>query len=331
MHRFVVSTLAAALAAAFAAPVAAQAIKVRVAHGTQAGHPFDTHVLMWKEAVEKKVPGKVEIQNFNNRQLGDDRQVLEGTLAGTIDASIASSAIYPLVAKRAAFDALQMPFLIANYKHLEEVLVGPPSMDLLADVEAAGLKGISIGDGGLRHFLSIKGAVKALPDFKGLKTRIVPIPLHKATWEAVGTNPVGLQYGEIFTSLQTKVIDAVEINVSSVFSENMWEAAKHFTMTGHYFWPGVISFNKARFDKLPADVQKAMLDAGREVIRAQVQATAKNEDDKANELKKRGVNIYAFSDLAQMRERMIPVTEQWAAKDPKIKAFIDYARKVEPK
>lgn len=203
------------------------------------------------------------------------------------------------------------------------------SQDLLAELDSAGLKGLSLGDGGLRHFLAIKGAVRTLPDFKGLKTRIVPVALHKAMWEAVGTNPVGLAYGEIFTSLQTKTIDAVEINVSSVFSENMWEAAKHLTLTGHYFWPGVLAFNKARFDKLPADVQKAMLDAGREIIRPQVQNTALNEDDKTKELLKRGVQIHQFTDLAAMRERMKPIVDQWTTKDPKIASFVSFAQSVE--
>ena len=68
------------------------------------------------------------------------------------------------------------------------------------------------------------------------KTRIVPVPLHKAIWNAVGVSPVGLAYGEVYGALQTKVIDAVEINVSSMLGENLWEVGKHFTLTGHYPW-----------------------------------------------------------------------------------------------
>jgi TRAP-type transport system periplasmic protein len=308
---------------------AAQATRIRLAHATQTDHPFDRFAVLWKQAVEKRVPGKVEVQIFGNRQLGDDRQVLEATIAGTIDASIASSVLYPFVTKKPSFDALQIPFLFSSYKHLEEVLAAKVTQELLADLDSAGLKGVAIGDGGLRHFLSVKGAVRNLADFKGLKTRIVPVPLHKAMWEAVGTNPVGLAYGEIYTSLQTKTIDAVEINISSVFSENMWEAAKHMTLTGHYFWPGVLAINKARFDKLPADVQQAMIAAGNEIVRPQVQLTARNEDDKGKELQKRGVQIYQFSDLAAMRDRMKPVVEQWTAKDPKIASFVSYAQSIE--
>lgn len=332
MHRF--TRVAVALAAigtlaSIAPSASAQATRIRIAHGTQADHPFDRIATMWKAAVEKRLPGKIEVQVFGNRQLGDDRQVLEGSIAGTIDASVASSVLFPFVTKKGSFDALQIPFLFSSYKHLEEVLAAKVTQDLLADLDSAGLKGIMIGDGGLRHFLSIKGAVKTLPDFKGLKTRIVPVPLHKAMWEAVGTNPVGLAYGEIFTSLQTKTIDAVEINVSSVFSENMWEAAKHLTLTGHYYWPGVLAINKARFEKLPADVQKAMIDAGNEIVRPQVQFTARNEDDKAKELQKLGVNIYQFTELAAMRDRMKPVVDQWTAKDAKIAAFVSYAQSIE--
>ena len=92
----------------------AQATRIRIAHGTQADHPFDRFAIMWKQAVEKRVPGKVDIQIFGNRQWGDDRQVLEATVAGTIDASIASSVLFPFVVKKGSFDALQIPFLISS-------------------------------------------------------------------------------------------------------------------------------------------------------------------------------------------------------------------------
>jgi tripartite ATP-independent transporter DctP family solute receptor len=303
--------------------------KIRLAHATAESHPFHKHALMFKEAVEKKTGGRVQVEIFGNRQLGDDRQILEATVAGTIDASLASSVLYSLVVKKAGFDALQLPFLLSSYDNEAKLLTSPQAQALLDDLSSAGLKGLSIGEGGMRHFLNEKGPVVKAADFKGLKTRIVPVPLHKAIWEAIGVSPVGIAYGEVYTSLQTHVIDAVEINASSVNGENLWEPAKHYTLTGHYFWPGVISYNKARFDKLPADVQKALIEAGREVIVPQVMFAKKDEADATEQLRKKGVHVYKFADLAQIRKQTQPIVDQWAAKDKSIASLVSVARNLE--
>lgn len=307
----------------------AQTIKIRLANAANPPHPHQKAGEMWKALVEKKTGGKVEVQYFHSRQLGDDRQNLESAVAGTIDAAMSSSILFPLVVKKQSFDALQLPFLISSYDNLAKVFLSPQAQALLDDLDSAGLKGLSYAEGGLRHFLSAKGQVAKLSDLKGLKTRIVPVPLHKAIWDATGAAPVGIAYGEVYTSLQTKVIDAVEINVSSVVSENLWEPAKHFTMTGHYFWPAVMIYNKAKFDKLPPDVQKAMIEAGREIIEPQVMLAKNDDAAQVEQLKKRGVRFYEFGDLAQMRAQMKPIVEQWAAKDKNIAAFIQAVNKIE--
>jgi tripartite ATP-independent transporter DctP family solute receptor len=324
MHRLFIAVLLCAFSG-----LSFSQTKIRLAHATAESHPFHKHALMFKEAVEKKTGGKVQVEVFGNRQLGDDRQILEATVAGTIDASLASSVLYSLVVKKAGFDALQLPFLLSSYDNLAKLLTSSEAQALLDDLSGAGLKGLSIGEGGMRHFLSEKGPVLRAADFKGLKTRIVPVPLHKAIWEAVGVSPVGIAYGEVYTSLQTHVIDAVEINASSVNGENLWEPAKHYTLTGHYFWPGVISYNKARFDRLPAEVQKALVDAGREVIVPQVMFAKSDEASATEQLRKKGVNVYKFSDLAQIRSQTRPIVDQWAAKDKAIANLIGVARKLE--
>lgn len=321
--------VAAAAALLFGANAEAETIKVKLAHAAASSHPFHKLCEMFRDAVAKKTDGRVEVQVFGDRQLGDDKQVLEATLAGTIDASLASSVLFSLVVKKPAFDALQLPFLISSYENLGKLLTSAPANAMLAQLDSVGLKGLGFGEAGQRHFLSSKGLVRRIEDFKGLKTRIVPVPLHKAIWEAVGANPVGVAYGEVYTSMQTKVIDAVEFNISSVETENLWETGKYLSLTGHYFWPGVITYNKAKFEALPKDVQQAMIEAGHEIIRPHVAYVDKEEGASAERLKKKGVEIAKFEELAQMRARMRPIVDQWSAKDPLIAQFVAEAAKLE--
>lgn len=329
MLKSMTTALVAGAALAVAGTANAAEITFKVAHGASDKHPFHKLVEMYKEAVEKKTNGRVEVQLFPNRQLGDDIDVLKAARAGTVDSALPSSVLFPWIVKAQALDALQLPFLISSYDNMEKMFESEPAQKMLASLDKVGLKGLSFAEGGLRHFLSTKGPVTKLEDFKGLKTRIVPAALHKAMWEAVGSNPTPVKYGEIYTALKTNLIDAVEINISSVESENLWESAKHLSKTGHYFWPAVLVHNKAKFDKLPKDVQAAMVAAGKEIIAPQV-AYARDDEAKTEErLKAKGVQFYEFKDLAKMRSVMKPIVDKWTASDPLIPEFVAAAQKIE--
>ena len=161
-----------------------------------------------------------------------------------------------------------------------------------------------------------------MEDFAGLKTRIVPVPLHAATWEALGANPIGMAYGEVYSALETGTIDAVEINLSSIQSESLFQAGKNVTLTGHYFWPGVLMMAGNKFDSLPEDLQAAITEAGHEVIAAHYELARDQENDTATFLRENGVTIGELENLDEMRARTQPIVDEWAGKDPLVKAFV---------
>jgi tripartite ATP-independent transporter DctP family solute receptor len=317
--------LTGAAAATIAMPHVARAqkaIRMRLAHAANEVHPGHIATVRFKEALEKLLPGRVNIQIFSNRQLGDDKQSLEAVIAGTIELAGASGIQYPLVTGRSALAAYQLPFLIRDYDHFAKLATSEVAQKMLDDLAPAGLVGLQTTDIGQRNFLSAGKPVKTIADFAGLKTRIVPVPLHKQIWEAVGTAPIGLPYGEVYSALQTKVIDAVEINVSSVVGENLWEVGKYMTLTGHYPWHNVIAANKAFFDGLPPDVQAAMRQAGRQSIMPTMDYT-KNQDFAArDDLKKKGVQFAPLEDLPAMKAKVEPIIGEWAKKVPLIAEFV---------
>jgi TRAP-type transport system periplasmic protein len=317
-----------AAAGIFAPHVArAQApVRLRLAHAAAEVHPGHIAALKFKEALDKLIPGRINLQIFPNRQLGDDKPNLEAAVAGTIDLCGASGVLFPLVTGRPALNAPQLPFLVKDYDHFAKLATGAAGQGLLDDLTSSGLIGLQLTDIGQRNFLSVGKPVKRVADFAGLKTRIVPVPLHKSIWEAVGTAPVGLPYGEVYGALQTKVIDAVEINVSSMLGENLWEVGKFMTLTGHYPWHNVIAMNKAKFDGLPKDVQDAIRQAGRDSV-APTLAYTKAQDLSAREdLKKKGVQFFDIEDLADMKAKMNPLIEQYAKQSPLIEAFVKAAQ-----
>lgn len=306
-----------------AGPAHAQDFTFKFGHAASSKHLFQTGLDIFAEKVAEKTDGKVKIEVYGDRQLGDDKQLLEGLQIGVIDGALVSAPTLPLVLGATAFDALQLPFVVTSYEQMADALGSPVGQELLDTLDAKQIKGLGYIEAGQRHFLSKTKQVKSLDDFAGLKTRIVPIPLHKATWEAVGVNPIGMAYGEVYSALETGTIDAVEINLSSIQSESLYEPAKHVTLTGHYFWPGVIMMSGIAWNKLPADLQADLIEAGKEATQEQYKIAAAQEAETEAFLKQQGVEIGELDDIAAMQAKTKPVVETWVKKDPLIQTFYD--------
>ncbi|MCA0849334.1 TRAP transporter substrate-binding protein [Salipiger thiooxidans] len=324
IHRRTLLKGAAAMSVALAAPHVARAAarRMRFAHAANEVHPGHRMATSFSEALEELMPGAFEVQIFPNRQLGDDKQLLEGSVAGLMDVVSVSGVLLPLVTGRQAMNGWQMPFLIRDYDHFGEMALGDIGQKILDDLRPAGLVGLAVADTGQRNFLSIDKAVTTLADFAGLKTRIVPVPLHQQIWETVGTAPVGLPYGEVYGALETGVIDAVEINVSSMLGENLWEVGKHFTLTGHYPWHMSTVMSERFFEGLNDEEKAAVTEAGRRSVTATLDYAKTQDLEGREELKSKGVEIVELSELDQMRDRVVGLTAEWSGKDPLIAELV---------
>lgn len=320
MKHFLIAT---ALACALPIGAMAQDVTIKMGHAASSKHIFHEGLTIFAEKVAEKTGGSVKIEVFGDRQLGDDKQLLEGLQIGLIEGALVSTATLPLVLELSGFDALQLPFTAGSYEQLSGVLTSDLGDELLATLDAKSIKGVGFVEAGQRHFLAKGDAVASLEDFGGLKTRIVPIPLHKAVWEAMGVNPIGMAYGEIYSALETGTIDAVEINVSSIRAESLYDAAKNVTLTGHYFWPGAIMISGATWGKL-TDEQKAAIEAaGKETTAAAYKVISEQDAGTIAFLKENGVTITELSDLDAMKAKTASVVESWVAKDPLIGKITD--------
>lgn len=282
---------------------------------------------MYADKVAEKTGRKGKIEVYGDRLPGDGKQLLEGVQLGTIDGGLVSVPTIPLTLSLPAFDALQLPFLVRDYDAMAGLLSSDVGSRILATLTPLGIQGLGHIEAGQRHFLSRTRPVHTLADFSGLKTRIVPTPLHKAIWDAVGVSPAGMSFGEVFPALETGTIGAVEINLSSAYAESYHQAAGNVTLTGHSFWPGVLMMSGAGFDGLPEDIRAAMAEAGHEVIAEQYAIARDQEAETAAKLKEKGVTIAPLTDIDAMRARVQPVVAAWTAKDPLIAAFAEAAQR----
>jgi len=256
-----------AIGALFAAPLSAQAqdkMVFKAADVHPPGYPTVVAVENMGKRVSAATNGRITFQMFPNSVLGGEKEMIEQTQVGAIQiARVSLGPLGPIVPEVNVFN---MPFVFRDIKHMRAVIDGPIGQELLDKISAspARMIGLAWMDGGSRS-LYTKKPVRTPDDLKGQKIRMMGNPLFVDTMNAMGGNGISMGYGEVFTALQTGVIDGAENNPPSLYTANHFKAgAKYYTQTHHLIIPEILVMSKVTWDKLsPAD-QAVIKKAARE-------------------------------------------------------------------
>jgi len=315
---------AAALASfAFALPMAAQAQTVLKASDTHpAGYPTVVAVENMGKKLEAQTNGRIKMQMFPGAVLGQEKETVEQTQIGALQINrISLGVIGPIVPD---VDVFNMPFVFRDIAHMRKVIDGPIGDDLLAKVTASPARLVALGwmDGGARS-LYTKKLVKSPADLKGVKVRMMGNPLFVDTMNAMGGNGISMAYGEVFSALQTGVIDGAENNPPSMFTSNHYSAgAKYYAQTNHLIIPELLVMSKVAWDKLtPAD-QALVKKLGREAQMDQRVLWDKSVADYSAKLKAAGVEFVPV-DQKLFFDATAPVRAKYGVKFADLMARID--------
>ena len=246
---------AAALAAGALAPLAAAAQTVlKAADVHPAGYPTVVAVENMGKKLETATNGRLKMQMFPGSVLGGEKEMIEQTQVGAIQ--ILRTSLGPIGPVVPEVNVFNMPFVFRNPAHMRAVIDGPIGQELLDKVSASPAKliGLAWMDGGSRS-LYTKKPVRPPVDLKGQKIRMMGNPLFVDTMNAMGGNGISIGYGEVFTALQTGVIDGAENNPPSYYTANHFKTgARYYTQTNHLIIPEILVMSKVAWDKLsPAD------------------------------------------------------------------------------
>ncbi|MDH4390765.1 MAG: TRAP transporter substrate-binding protein [Aquabacterium sp.] len=244
--------LATALAALLAATATAQTMKAADVH--PAGYPTVVAVDAMGKKLDAATQGRIKFQMFPGSVLGGEKEMIEQTQVGAIQ--ILRTSLGPVGPVVPEVNVFNMPFVFRNVAHMRAVIDGPIGQDLLDKISAspARLVGLAWMDGGSRS-LYTKKPVRKPEDLKGQKIRMMGNPLFVDTMNAMGGNGIAMGFGEVFTAIQTGVVDGAENNPPSFFSTNHHKAgARFYTQTNHLIIPEILVMSKVAWDKLsPAD------------------------------------------------------------------------------
>ena len=256
--------LALGLALAFAATSAVKAQTVfKAADIHPDGYPTVEAVIYMGKLLEERTKGRLSIKEFNNAVLGGEKDTIEQTQFGVIDFNRVSSAQFNNVVPETKVYGL--PFLFRSVEHMRKTVDGPIGEEILAAFEAKGVVALCYYDSGARSFYTKKPIAK-LADMKGMKIRVQQSDMWVAMMQAFGANPTPMAFGEVYSAIQTGVVDGAENNWPSYESSRHFEVAKYYTLTEHSLQPEVLVMSKKSWDKLSADDQKLVRQAAKDSV-----------------------------------------------------------------
>jgi C4-dicarboxylate-binding protein DctP len=308
----IVAALALVAGASFALNASAQApIVIKFSHVVATDTPKGRAAERFKDLAEKLTKGRVKVEVYPNSQLYKDKEELEALQLGAVQMLAPSLAKFgPLGVKE--FEAFDLPYIFPSKAALYSVTEGPIGKSLMMKLEPKGITGLAYWDNGFK-VMSANKPLHMPADFRGLKMRIQASKVLDAQMRALGANPQGLAFSEVYQALQTGVVDGTENPPSNMYTQKMHEVQKHVTVSNHGYLGYAVIVNKKFWDGLPADIrgqlQQAMLEATK-----YEKAIAQQDNDMALEaIRKAGkTTIYNLTpqEQAAWRKALLPVQRQ---------------------
>jgi tripartite ATP-independent transporter DctP family solute receptor len=312
-RRTFLSTLAAgAAAAALPARGQAQAITLNGAVQFNDDHAFTKSLMRFEELVKKYYGKPITFTLHKNSSLGLEKQYFEYMAQGkAVDYAIVSPAHMSTFSKAAPF--IDAPFIFRDLNHWNKVL----DADLLKPIadeinQKAEVMLIGYAGGGTRNIF-VNKPVRNLQEMKGLKVRVQGAPIWSRTFQAAGMAPTVIAYNEVYNAIQNGVIQAGENEAAGVEQMKFYEVGPNLSMTEHAITIRPLCFSTKTFNKLPKDLQAAVLKAGREAGAYGRQVESSEDTAKLDKMEKEGkIKRIPFADRAQMKQAVDPVIAAYA-------------------
>ncbi len=287
-------------------------IVMKVAHVLTEQDNIHRAVVRFKEAVEKKTTGQVEVQIYPTSALGSLRVTFESMQLGNLEAGV-WDAVTPGNAAP-VWAVPELPYLFRDLDHVHKVLDGPIGQELYkALMDKAKVRTLAVYDTTFRKIFTKSKAINSLADMKGLKIRVPEAQTYVRCMQLLGANPTPVAWGELYTALQTGVVEGFENKCEAAFNAKLHEQTKFAAYTGHIFVLNPFMCSDRWFGGLPKELQQVILDAAKDSLvwqRAESPASEKSYEQK---MKDAGVT-FTSPDAAPFRKAVEPFYKEYGDK-----------------
>lgn len=264
------------------------------------------------ELIAERSGGKIKVEVYNSGQLGNEVQQIGATQGGTQDFVLLSSS--PLTSMVKHLQVLDFPGLLTDKKVAYTLLDGPIGRGMLDEFSKKKLVGLAFWENGYRQFTNSKHRIQKIEDFKGLKVRVIQNPIYIDMFEQLGTHAVPMSFNELYTALETKMVDGQDNTISTDHMARFDEVQKYLTMTNHIYNPMVLVGSKKTWDSLSEEERKIISESATDAGAYQRQVNTDTEASQIKDMESHGMTVDHFSpqDVAKMREMMKPVIEKFS-------------------
>jgi TRAP-type transport system periplasmic protein len=286
--------------------------KFRFGHDQPVGSMYDEGHQAFKRLVAEKTGGKVQIDIFPAAQLGPETAMLEGVRLGSVDGAVIHVANASTVIPELAL--FSVSYLFKDGAHYEAVINDPAFQERIGKLigdKNLGLKVIGFYSAGVRNIYTRKGPASTPDDLKGTKIRVMNNPVEAKIWSTLGAIPTPMNFGEVYQSLQTGVLDAAENGLSVIEMSRHYEAAKTIVLTEHQRSVALLLMNERKFNALDSALQKAILEAGREASVVQRKRDQELNAEAVDRMKAKGA-AFVVPDRAKFSSLIVPIQDEVA-------------------
>lgn len=277
-------------------------------------HPMTVVAKEFARLVKEKSGGQVVVDVYPASQLGDERTEMQGVQMGAIDLFRANAvSMGDFGAKKS--NIFSLPYLFRDREHLWKVLNGPIGKEIKDDIvkSKTGMVAVAYMEEGQRHFFFRDAPVSSLAQMKGKKIRVPQTQILIDTVKAFGAAPTPISYSELYSALQTGIVDGAENPPTGYLANNFYEVAKYYVLDGHTYSPSIMIMSEITWNKLTPAQRTAIEAAARETEVFNKTNAEKADNEAFAELKKRGAQIVTVTDLAKWPEAVDPVYKKYAS------------------
>jgi len=320
LHLIAAAALAGAAVLLAAPPVLAQ-VELKLGHVGEPGSLFQISADEYAKRVNARLAGKVKVVVFGSSQLGGDKEMLQKLKLGTLDMAVPSTVMSSEVD---LFGIFEMPYIVKDRAHMGRIEKDVFWPSMAPATEKKGLKVLAVWENGYRHITNNKRPIKGPEDLKGIKLRVPEGKWRVKMFQDYGANPSPMKFSELFTALQTGVMDGQENPFTQIYSAKLHEVQKYLSLSGHVYTPAYLTVGSRRYAGLAEDVRKVLEETARETQAYVYQTAIKEETDLLAKLRQSGIQVNEVDKNAFIAASK-PIYEEFGKEVGGAKALIDAA------
>jgi TRAP-type transport system periplasmic protein len=295
--------------------------EIKLGHVGEPGSLFQKSADEFARRANAKLAGKAKVVTYGSSQLGGDSEMIQKLKLGTLDMALPSTVMSSQVD---LFGVFEMPYIVKNRQHMAKIEKELFWTKLAPEAEKKGLKVLAVWENGERHITNSKRPIKVPADLSGIKLRVPEGKWRVKMFQAYGANPSPMKFSELFTALQTGVMDGEENPFTQIYSAKLQEVQKYLSLSGHVYTPAYLTVGKTKWESLPADVRKILEDTAKETQAYVYETAAADDNDLLGKLKAAGMQVNDVDKDAFIAASK-PIYDEFGKEVPGAKEVIDRA------